>query len=103
MKKDIKLVWKKSIDKAYTDKGVEKAEVWSARYKNYFIKVYPGKLVNKNYKGWEDIITDGKIKLDSIKIGAISAKNHKEAMKWSKNVLKALCEGSLLRIDNNND
>jgi hypothetical protein len=59
MVEPIKLDWCEDIDHAYNNAGINKAKVWRSVYKDYYIVVFPLKLIRKNVKGWAYGIVNG--------------------------------------------
>jgi hypothetical protein len=47
MAKSIKLKWHKIILHGFSDAGVDEAEAWESKYKDYYIIVYPLELIRE--------------------------------------------------------
>jgi hypothetical protein len=90
---NIKLKWNKSEEEGYTDIGVDKAPIYQAVYKDYYIEVYPAKLYNADADGWYYRIIQGDKEYD-VAVESCCGKddNYKDAMANAEYTLLEIVE-----------
>lgn len=90
----MKLKWWKDTDGCWTDKGADKMKVFRAMYGDKDILVYPVKLIDKKFSGWEYRIGDNHLSFDSFSETSHGegdhAKDEKTAMKWAEETIEEM-------------
>jgi hypothetical protein len=91
---NIKLKWNKSEEEGYTDIGVDKAPIYQAVYKDYYIEVYPLSLLDANADGWSYKIVQGDKEYDPAFESCCGVDdNYKDAMANAEYTLMEIVEG----------